>query len=522
MKKNYTPLLIASFALLAAGLGFFKATSIESTIAQADGLKIEYNGMYIKFGSYPQKIQYQTMMDILDAEAKLIEGNKYEYQGEYYSTAIGEPYSGTIIMPTDVNPAAIDGKKCWFLWQPINWKPVKEDSTNNLTYFVSTVIIDTYRWQTNNAIVPMNDWEQSEMRAFLNGEFLYNAFTSEELQAVARFKSSENTSHKEIEDFVTLLSKSELSKHNELLKANTSDYAAARGLYAPAGDNYYYYLNSTDNEGGDNEVDVARASTITGHHTVNETKTHQEIGVRPMIAVRNEYLVKPATGGHGGGGGSVVPLVLGIIFSIFGLAGIAIFFMLWKKGKLIKIGKTKMPMVAIASIGGGLLISVIGICMLFATTGGTGYGYSLSSPVGYYTCTEFTLDVASPTFGYHYYYGLTRDFKVYRYYHDDFDEGSSMTHVLHPYGSIGSWKIVNRKLIITAGSDWELFAWEDPVTEYYSVDSRYGFARGAHLKEVGNKSQESYQVQGYRWSHASTKDPVYKEIIVKNTGVYDL
>ena len=151
--------------------------------------------------------------------------------------------------------------------------------------------------------------------------------------------------------------------------------------------------------------------------------------------------------------------------------------------------------------------------MLFANTGGKDPNYSVASPVGYWDCTDFTLDTSDPTFGNRYYLGLSKDFKVYRYISNNF-EGSVSNPTLTPCEGVGSWSIKNKKLIITASDSWTLLSWETPVTEYYSTNNN-GFAFGGRIMNYGDNNQQTYQVHGYRWYHFGVVNPTGEAVLYR-------
>ena len=528
MNKKYLPIvLFVGIGFLSIGLGSFKASNEMVKEAKADdGFKIDYNGASITLGMYPNMIVYESEWAALEEGKTDLGNNKYEYEGNFYSKIYCIPSAG--ILPGNITSSQIWHKECWFKWETIEWRTVKEDTSQGITYFYAKNILDTCRWQSGT-YVPANDWENSTMRQFLNYEFLDKAFDDQEKIAVKEFTSNDNTSQKELTDRVSLISKKELDNHPNLLKATPTGYAIGRGVYYwkfIGDDNTYatYYLNSTDNTNGDtNLVDIAYRENTTKCITTNETRVDCEIGVRPLIAIDNNFLYRKPTGGGGGGGSSVnVSLIIAIIFSVLGMAGVITFLTLWHKGKLFKVGSTKAPIWVIASISVSLVISIVGTCMLFANTGGQGTGYSISSPVGYWSCTYFTQDTFAPDFGYSYYLGLTKDFKVYRYISDYFDEDNKVSNpLIKPVSGIGSWSIKNKKLIINAAPEWELLYFEDTVTEYYATNG-FGFARHGRMMNYGNQNQQSYEVYGYRWSHGSDYNPTGEAIRLNDVHFYDL
>lgn len=520
VKKIALPILFASFALLAAGLGSFKAVA-QIKEARADSFSIDFDGSSITVGSYPNQMIVDDEKTQVESSAKHLSGSKYEYSGNYYTPVDScEPYSVGIV-PPGVGNIDVFQTKQWFRWEPLTWAFVKE--VGNVSYFLCKYVPDVARWQTGS-FTPANDWENSTMRIFLNGEFYQNAFSDEERQAVVSFTSSENTSKKAIQDNVSLITKSELSQHSSLQKPVATGYAIVKSLFCKTNENdrCVYYLNSIDNTTDPAQVDYAEKSNLDGACTVNETTVRKEIGVRPLIAVKNSALNRKAPGGGGGGGGSKnvnVPLIIGIIFSVFGMAGLAVFFMLWKKGKLIKVGKTKAPIWLIASISSGLLISIIGICLLFAgTAGGGGGAFGMESPVGYWSTPEFTLDTGSSDFGYAYYMGIARNGNVYRYYGDVWGSDSIHNYPLELYDGVGSWELKNGKLVIHAAPSWPRFQWEELDTTYYPTNGR-GYGKDMMIMNEGSTENKSYVVSGYRWYHSSTVDPTGESVMIRSIGI---
>ena len=519
MKRIELPVFFASFALLASGLGCFRASASAQQV-NAESYSIDFDGASITVGNYPSLICYTAEMNEVEANGKLIAPNKYEYNDNYYSPVDPcRPYSGGIELPGNIVASQIWNIKCWFKWEPLTWHFVKE--VGDVSYFLCKSVVDTHRWQ-GGSYDPANDWENSEMRQFLNGEFYLTAFSDEERDAVVPFTSSENTSKKAIQDNVSLITKSELAEHSSFQRPAASGYAIAKSLYCLTNESArcVYYLNSTNNTVEPGKVDIAEKSNLGGSHTVNETGVDTQIGVRPLIAVRSSALIRKASGGGGGGGrgaGANVPLILGIIFSVLGAGGLAAFFMLWKKGKLIKVDKTKAPIWVFASVSCGLLISIIGISMVFAGTLGGG-GFGASSPIGYWSTPEFTLDASSSTFGYRYYMGIASNGDVYRYYGDVWGSDSIHNYLLNPYDGVGSWEIKGNKLIIHASPSWPSFQWEEIDTTYTPTNGR-GFGKDIMIMNEGSAKTESYVVSGYRWSHTSTIEPTGKPIMSRDAGI---
>ena len=528
MKKSLVlSLLFSGMAFLSIGLGCFRANG-EMKEAKADGFSIEMNGDTISFGAYPQSIADESLNQAIEQDGVVV-GNyggitKYQYKDSYYSVVENcRPYTGAAIMDNGDYGSYIFNTKRYFTWKPITWK--KYNTYRDLTYFYANQVLDTFDWQIEvdgqyitGTTTPANDWEQSSMRLFFCSYFKQAAFSLQEQEAIAPSNSSSNTSNKEIIDYVGIMSRSELAKNTSLLNASGTNYALAKSLqYSFDGkmNTAYYYLNSNDNNPSNNAVvDIATGDDLTQSQSVLVTAADTKCGVRPYIAIYSNYLVTKKSGGYSGGGSVNVTLIIAIIFSILGMAGLITFLMLWHKGVMIHFGNTTGPIWMIVFVSISLVICIVGVCMLFAATAGStgGKGYSESSVVGYYSTPEFTLDVADPDFGCSFYYGLDSQHNVYRYRADKWGEGGINHYYLEPYDGVGTWELQGKHLIITAASNWRLFSWEEPVTSYFALKKAYGFGLYGELFNEGNNETASYVVKGYRWYHGSMVEPTGKTV----------
>ena len=528
MKRNiFATLLFGTIAFFATSLGFFRASQNQPQKAKADTYPIEVKDEIATFGLYPQKLMYTSQSTVIEEQGEIIRPNVYKYNDKYY-TRIDSclPYTGSVMLDENVSTGQIFEQKVYFEWQPITWYVLKEEG--GLTYFYSKFVIDTLDWQRNidgsyisGTTTPANDWENSLIRQYLNNEFYEYTFNDEEKTIVKEFTlpAEEHNSGKQLLDKAGLITKTELDKHSKFLNAKGTSYAYAKSLqYALDGTltKSFYYLNSATNNPSDfTKVDCASGKDTSISKEVNVTATYTECGIRPFVAVDSGHITRPGT--HGGGGGTIyvnVSLILGIIFGILGIAGVTVLLILWKRIFPLPKG----PIMLIVFICISFIISVVGVSMIFANTGGLGSGYSQRSPIGYFSTPEFTLDTYSQEFGYRYFYGLDSKHNVYRYYADMWEDGIN-NYTLHPYSGVGSWQLKGRKLIITASTEWKLFEWEEEVTTYYPTNA-YGFGLDAMIMNEGNQDNKGYVVSGYRWYHSSTVEPTGQEVTAKEAGLY--
>ena len=539
MKKSVLlAILFSSIALISTGLGCFRANA-EMKPAKADTYMIEMNGDTVTVGTYPQNIvSIEEGNAVKDTNTpSTLDGDlpMYKYKGELYTPIEHcRPYTGGAIMSTGEYGSAIFNQERWFLWQPITW--TKFNTFGNITYFYANLVLDARDWQPNidgqyisGTTIPANDWVYSEIRTYLNDYFYSIVFSFDESQALSGFTTpaSENTSGKDINDKVGIMPKDILSKHSELFNAKGTDFAMAKSMqYNLDGTmtTAYYYLNSNENNPTDNTVvDIATGTDLTQSKEVRVTTTDCKCGIRPFIAIDNSHLKTKKSGGSSSSSTPIkvnVTLIIAIIFSILGMAGVITFLMLWHKGVMITIGHTTGPIWMIVFVCLFAVLCLVGIGMIFGSTLGgiAGKGYKETDVIGYYSSPEFTLDTLDPEFGYSYYYGLAKDHSVYRYYADKWDDNYSVNNPLMvPYPGVGSWELKNNKLIITAASNWRLFDWEEPVTTYKAKDG-FGFGLHGALLNEGSQETAGHVVNGYRWYHGSTKNPTGEKILLRDAG----
>ena len=242
----------------------------------------EYNNT-LSYGLYPQThIKNEVLISAL--ENLYVEGEWTLYNDTYYckQTAANEWY-GVFDDGIDI----VVGESYWFKCEPIKWR-VLSDYYGELL-LLSDLVIDAhifgenYTGQQNDRYA--SNYEYSEMRCWLNGNFYDNAFALDdtyiETTEVDNWVDSKYNCNN-TDDKVFLFSKTELDTYLGTYSANrickSSDYA--RVFDYDMDDEYASYFTRTPTK--DNAVGIVNpdGNYFTGYNNVDIV-----YGVRPLITV---------------------------------------------------------------------------------------------------------------------------------------------------------------------------------------------------------------------------------------------
>ena len=162
----------------------YTATFTEQTINNniAGSIPVlSQDGKTITYGLYPQThVKDSALISILDTlEPK--ENGWYLYENNYYCKEVATVYNNESYTFND-GTAIINGTAYWFKCEPISWNVL--NNTDGKYYLVSTYLLDTQQFYNNynnrvieeNIIYP-NNYEQSDIRSWLNGYFYNKAFS---------------------------------------------------------------------------------------------------------------------------------------------------------------------------------------------------------------------------------------------------------------------------------------------------------------------------------------------------------
>lgn len=225
-------------------------------------------GDYIYFGEYPQTIKEDSVIVNTTTDSR---GYYLGSDNNYYAKVVANPYDNNYKFSN--NMYVVDGQVYYFKVEPIKWRILSED--NGTALILCDSAIETKRFDDNS-----NNYKESEIRAWLNNEFLITAFNTLQQQIILTTtvdNSVESTGYSENKyacedtlDKVFLLSYKEATNISYGLyeyknrQMQTSDYARAnrahmdtdRNCYGNAlwwlrspECNYVYYARNVDCDG---------------------------------------------------------------------------------------------------------------------------------------------------------------------------------------------------------------------------------------------------------------------------------
>ncbi|MBR2377266.1 MAG: hypothetical protein IKA85_05785 [Clostridia bacterium] len=217
-----------------------RCTACEETFFTTDG-------NYIYFGKYPQTIK-DASVNILSSEPNA-NGYYIGSDNEEYAKVSAYPFvleTNKKVFKFSNDEDIVKGNVYYFKVEPIKWRVLKVNDSKAL--LVSDVAIDRNRFASSN-----NNYKNSEIRAYLNDDFLTKAFGELEtsiVNTVTVDNSASTTAYsvnpcacEDTQDKVFLLSYKDVtnSSYGFTSKASreisTSDYIRAKGV------NLYPYNN---------------------------------------------------------------------------------------------------------------------------------------------------------------------------------------------------------------------------------------------------------------------------------------
>ena len=330
MKIKNRHIVCRALCIAIAILMLFTVTPM-TVFAEKTETKTYKTGDIIEFGSYPQsEVTDAALKSALTSKAGSTDGwTSYGYyisgeQSDFMKyTDVeygGEKYRGVYFTLT--RPQATSGQGSdkgylgpgenglsywtstvyWFKYEPLKWKVLSFDSTTGEAVVLSKDIIDSQQYynNTNNrtiggVTVYPNNYEYSDIRAWLNGTFYNGAFTDSEKNAIIP-TTLDNSAYKEeypqfdsnsTTDKVWLLSYSEawnadygLSPREEKRCAGFSTYAVCQGLaISTKWGTGRWYLRSAD----DSSCFVCSVS-FGGWNSI-ESVYIMQCGVRPALKI---------------------------------------------------------------------------------------------------------------------------------------------------------------------------------------------------------------------------------------------
>ena len=142
------------------------------------------DGKTVTYGLYPQtNVKDAKVLAALNAIAAPESNGYYLYQDTYYAKIDANPYPYGSNYAFSNGITIVGGVTYWFECEPITWKVLAE--TDGSYYILSSLVLDARRYGENTNIIidydkeiygDGNNYSRSEIRAWLNEDFLSSAF----------------------------------------------------------------------------------------------------------------------------------------------------------------------------------------------------------------------------------------------------------------------------------------------------------------------------------------------------------
>ena len=253
--------------------------------------EVDAQGEYILFGWYPQTIKSSdvTVGDVADEDGYYLGSD-----GERYAKVVADPYDSDYTFSD--GSAVTGGNTYYFKVEPIRWRILSE-SDGSAFILADGIIANHYYHHTTSSTtidgekVYANNYKHSDIRAWLNGEFLDTAFvevaqslietTEVDNSAYSTGYSSNEYACENTFDKVFLLSyrevvnseygfASDYSDYDTARRMTVSDYARSTGAHINTSSSYfgcgYWWLRSPD----DNNSGSARSVFGDGYAGISD------------------------------------------------------------------------------------------------------------------------------------------------------------------------------------------------------------------------------------------------------------
>ena len=229
------------------------------------------------FGEYPQTLKAKevTVSDVCDEKGYYLGSDGFRY-----AKVIASPHESGFRFSN--GEPIIAGNTYWFKVEPISWTVLEKKNGRALILCNSVIASRRFAEESNN-------YAESEIRAWLNGEFLNAAFTEREQERILceRVENGVKTTGytkneyacEDTFDKVFLMSHSEITnakygfpaRHSESKSRTrlTSDYSRATGAYMSTEGSYYgngyWWLRSPGDAGSFARVRVVFPSGVSDY-----------------------------------------------------------------------------------------------------------------------------------------------------------------------------------------------------------------------------------------------------------------
>ena len=392
MKKfsEKSPILILLTAILAFAMiaGFFSALPAANAATKTTMTR---KGDAVWFGYYPQTKATEAELKKMSATPNA-EGYYTSGKDKFVKVTNADPKAhsetaDTEFIPFNDGSQPVIGATYFFKLEPIEWKVMVDDEEADAVKLVSRYYLDAHLWLSQYAKggswyqyfntmdgvpegVPANGWRYSEMRAWLNGEFLNAAFSEEEKASVYLFANTHTIDYVQdddstvVNDYIAIGDRSDYDAAGD--DGRPTDYTIVKGAtWCYNKDHIYYYVNDDFQNFPSNTLRLYR------HDEHEKCASADSVeAVRPILYVKRGDAKILATASQKEEKQTNLLLISGIIAAVLG-AVMAIPIMAITSARYKKLPaerkngkfpykKHEVPLIAV-----GLVLLIGGLCAIF-------------------------------------------------------------------------------------------------------------------------------------------------------------
>lgn len=142
---------------------------------------VSSDGKTVEYGFYPQThVNDVNTIEVLETLTPTGPNGWYSYNGEYYTKEIAKIYNNETYTFDD-NTAIVSDEAYWFKCEPIKWEILSNDDGSY--FLLSSKLLNAHNYFENfsnrvieNNTIYANNYEQSDIRTWLNDDFYNTAF----------------------------------------------------------------------------------------------------------------------------------------------------------------------------------------------------------------------------------------------------------------------------------------------------------------------------------------------------------
>ncbi len=208
----------------------------------------EINDGFCYFGEYPQTLKEGN---VIVGDTADYRGYYYGSDGAYYAKVVATPYADSYTFSNGAG--VVKGETYYFKVEPIRWRVVEKNGSE--VTLICDGIIANQAFDGYNDGEYSNNYAESDVRAWLNGTFLNEAFSDIEQKkildtmvdnsAASTGAATNDFACEDTLDKLYLPSFAELFNHSSVFAGSpmqmmTSDYSRATGAYMNTYNHYGY------------------------------------------------------------------------------------------------------------------------------------------------------------------------------------------------------------------------------------------------------------------------------------------